>query len=94
MRHARADYIRFQDPALENPSLLSEGSTAIAEDEPVMLFRAKDRLFVSVLEHYKRELFRIEAAPNMIYAVDEHIEEAREWQLLNGTHVPDMPEGE
>lgn len=38
MIHARPDYNRFQDPAIDDPSLLGEGSTPIRVDEPVMLF--------------------------------------------------------
>lgn len=42
MKHARADYDRFQDPALRKPGLLGEGSNPIGEDEPVFLLRAWD----------------------------------------------------
>ena len=42
MIHARDDYNRIQDPALSDPSLLSNGSTPIAEDEPVFLLRGQD----------------------------------------------------
>ena len=40
MIHARVDYNRIQDPALENPSLLAGNSKPIASDEPVFLLRA------------------------------------------------------
>lgn len=43
MIHARSDYNRIQDPAVDDPSLLSEGSTPIGVDEPVFLLRAKDQ---------------------------------------------------
>ncbi len=42
MKHARADYNRIQDPATHDATLLSDGSTAIGEDEPVFLIRAQD----------------------------------------------------
>lgn len=52
MRHARKDYNRFQDPALTDPSLLSDGSTPIAEDEPVFLLRASDDLAPEVVREW------------------------------------------
>lgn len=42
MKHARPDYNRIQDPGLHEPSLVREGATPIAEDEPVFLLRASD----------------------------------------------------
>ncbi len=52
MRHARPDYDRFQDPALNDPSLLGEGSTPIGELEPVFLLRAQDKHAAKVVAYY------------------------------------------
>jgi hypothetical protein len=91
MIHARPDYMRFQEPALENPELLSVGSTPIAEDEPVMLFRARDALFIDVLRHYAELLEQCGSAPHMIKAVYDQIELALDWRNVNGSYYPDIP---
>jgi hypothetical protein len=92
MKHARADYQRIQDPALEDPSLLAPGSTAISEDEPVMLFRAKDKHFCAVLEHYWRLLVNDpDAKPDIARYVAGHMGTALAWQEKNGCKTPDLP---
>lgn len=52
MKHARNDYNRIQDPGLENPDLIPNGSTPIAADEPVFLLRAQDRTAAATLRHW------------------------------------------
>jgi len=80
MKHAREDYNRIQDP--ENK---------IPEDEPVMLFRAQDRHFVSVLKNYQ---LLLEAANNLEVAktVAIHIEVSKEWRARKNTILkePDL----
>lgn len=85
--------MRFQDPALEDPSLLSPGSSPIAADETVMLFRAKDVLFLSVLLHYMLQLEIASADKHMIKTLDQFIRTARDWQEKNKhlVKVPDIP---
>lgn len=56
MKHARQDYNRIQDPALTDPSLLSEGSTPIGEDEPVFLLRGQDKLAADIVDAYASRL--------------------------------------
>ena len=56
MRHAREDYNRFQDPALENPELLGEGSTPVGKDEPVFLLRAQDKHAAATVAYYAMRL--------------------------------------
>lgn len=89
MIHARADYNRMQDPALNDPSLLGEGSTPIAEDEPVVLFRAQDKHFIAILGFY-RDLTWDESR-DIADSVNRHIERARQWQSVNGCKTPDLP---
>lgn len=105
MIHARPDYNRFQDPALNDPSLLGEGCSPIAEDEPVFLFRAKDRLFTDVLQFYAESLFDIAGdldsgsendqkfnnLEKMVNFIQNHIQLAKEWQEKNTSKIPDMP---
>jgi hypothetical protein len=97
--HARKDYNRIQDPALEDPSLLSEGSSPIGENEPVMLFRAQDKHFIQVLASYRTMLYHDFRKGNMSHdelqkmdrALSEHIVRADGWRKQNGAKTPDMP---
>lgn len=93
MIHARIDYARFQDPGLEDPSLVSEGSTPIAEDEPVLLFRAKDQHFIFICSQYRAVLEHQPGAEEMMEALDNHIIRATRWRDKNGFQRPDMPAG-
>lgn len=83
MIHARSDYNRIQDP---------EGK--IGEDEPVILFRAQDKLFLGVLYSYRSDLtgdgFRDDHP--MVRAIDAHIERTYEWGKTHTTKTPDMPD--
>ena len=92
MKHAREDYARIQDPALEHPELLGEGCSPIAEDEPVFLLRAKDFYMTRTLYCYL-ELLQIDktVSPHMIEAVKQQINAADRWRALNGCKTPDMP---
>ena len=78
MIHAREDYNRFQDP--ENK---------IGEDEPVMLFRAKDMHFISVLKFYEMEL-DISNNREVADSVRKHIELSLKWRDVNGCKQPDL----
>ena len=93
MIHARPDYQRFQDPALDNVQLLAEGSHPIAIDEPVILFRAQDKHFVDVLTAYK-ELIKLNGNADQLILdqLDAHIELALHWQEVNGCKDPDSVE--
>jgi len=91
MIHARKDYNRIQDPALNDPSLLSEGSTPIAEDEPVFLVRASDQAFVATLEAWAKAHNEKADDTSMSDAVASHIELALKWQRENRIKVADAP---
>ncbi len=96
MKHARGDYNeRFgDDPALANPALLRPGCTAIARDEPVMLFRAQDRNFILVLRFY-RLLLWLSGSKQMAWLVDFHVARAKNWRHRNAgpriNKAPDVP---
>lgn len=92
MLHARTDYQRIQDPAVTDPTMLGEGSTPIAPDEPVMLFRGQDRLAPLVLIHYA-ELLTAAGKKDMAETVTRHAIRMTDWQHANGSKTPDMPEG-
>lgn len=92
MIHARKDYMRFQEPALDNPELLGEGCTPIAADEPVMLFRAQDEHFVNLLMAYADMLDNDPFVdPAMPHVVREHAGRAMAWREKHGTKSPDLP---
>lgn len=83
MKHARADYERFQDP---------EGK--IGADEPVMLFRAQDKHFCKLVSYYLLLLGKDpDADPEMIKVCAQHIRRAQRWQAENGCKTPDLPDG-
>ena len=52
MKHARPDYDRIQDPAVNDSSLLSEGATPIGREEPVFLLRAQDVTAPTVVDFW------------------------------------------
>jgi len=52
MLHARPDYNRIQDPAVEDSSLLSPGSTPIGENEPVFILRAQDITAAAIVREW------------------------------------------
>lgn len=52
MIHARSDYNRIQDPALQDPRLRKEGTTPIMQDEPVFLLRAQDKTAAEVVRFW------------------------------------------
>jgi hypothetical protein len=92
MIHAREDYNRIQDPALEDSSLLGPGSTPIGKDEPVILFRAQDKHFVQILNFYYETLEKFgEAEADVFECLENHMVLAEEWQDNHPTKVPDLP---
>lgn len=75
MIHARDDYNRIQDP---------EGK--IEQDEPVFLLRAKDPLFIPILQIYAFLYGYISASNkfNFMYnTLMNHIILATEWRNIN-----------
>lgn len=91
MIHARSDYNRIQDPALSDPSLLSEGSTPFAEDEPVFLVRASDQAFASTVAAWMKAHIEAGGNPAMVIAVASHLGRAIAWQEKNRRKVADAP---
>jgi len=93
MIHARKDYNRIQDPAIDDPSLLGEGCSPIAKGEPVFLLRANDEHFIGALHDYKARLLKagMSSRSEMVTTVQAHIERAVAWEASHGTKAPDMP---
>ena len=91
MLHARTDYDRIQDPALEDPSLLAEGSSPIGEDEPVFLIRAKDKCGPKTLLAWAEELDRIGGDREISSHVRYWAAKMIIWQRDNESKIPDAP---
>ncbi len=93
MIHARKDYDRVQDPALEDPTLLGDGSTPIGKDEPVFLLRAKDRHASAVVAYYAMLLAKDpDVDSEMAKLCLEWSTRMRDWGIERGSKAPDMPE--
>ena len=92
MLHARPDYMRIQDPGLHDPALLGPGCTPIAEEEPVVLFRAQDKHMKAVLTAYILALAEDQnTRPDIIESVTHHILRVSAWQQKNPPKTPDLP---
>ena len=89
MRHARPDYERFQDPALQSPELFP-GVTAIPDDEPVFLIRAKDVVSGDVVRAWAMMAAKVGANMDIVMAAMEQAKKMDEWKQKQ---VPDMPSG-
>ena len=72
-----------------NPSLLSAGSSPIADDEPVFLVRASDQAFAATLSAWAFVHGAAGGDTSMIEAVHRHIRLAAEWQDANIRKVAD-----
>lgn len=84
--HARSDY---------RDRIIDVGDT-IPPDEPVILFRAQDRFFLTVLQYYAKLLTQNENVdPQIPAAIQQHYLAAREWQAANPDKVkePDIQAG-
>jgi hypothetical protein len=96
MVHARQDYSRIQDPAINDPSLLGVGCKPIGEDEPVLLFRAQDKHFLTILRMYDLLLAQDNEQEGYRYSELKSCLEiqgyrAEEWQEEHGCKSPDLP---
>lgn len=63
----------------------------VEEDEPVILFRAKDKLMPEVIDTYKRLLNQNMSDETMISACDALMRDVEDWQSKNPTKLPDQP---
>jgi hypothetical protein len=96
MIHARQDYNRIQDPALQDSSLLSEGSHPIGENEPVFLLRGQDKHFLPMLEKYielcsEDKSMSDEQLKIVTQLLEDHEELATKWQGVFGSKSPTIP---
>lgn len=61
----------------------------IGEDEPVVVFRAKDKLLPKVLAYYRLFCWKAGSPTRHLELIDEAIETVETWQEQNSTKVPD-----
>ena len=88
MIHARADYNRIQDPAVDNPALLAAGTSAIAADEPVFLLRARDITSAATVRawaHLNRQL------GGSTDAINSALYQAERMEQWAGRKLADIP---
>jgi hypothetical protein len=78
MRHARADYNRFQDPA-----------GLIPEDEPVFLLRAQDANAAVIVRLYAQRAQLYGAAPEFVRRCLNWADVMEAWP---NKKTPDMPQ--
>lgn len=100
MKCSREDYSRrLVDKAVEDPSLLAPGTTAIGLDEPVFLFRGKDHFAPLVLDDYGSQLrSAAKDDPQNEYMLSKIAGEVEKWadvmrayQKEHGSKMPDLP---
>lgn len=91
MIHARKDYDRIQDPAVEQPELLADGSSPIGSDEPVFLIRGKDVLAPDCIRHWAIELERLDGHdPAVVQHALKFADLVQNWQDEHGCKTPDV----
>lgn len=61
----------------------------IGEDEPVVVFRAKDVLLPALLAHYARLCAQAGSPPRHLELIAETTGRVNQWQNNNDTKVPD-----
>lgn len=60
----------------------------IGEDEPVVVFRAKDKLLLDVLRYYRNRCDEAGSPPGHLDAIWDDMQRVSEWQQANATQVP------
>lgn len=88
MIHARQDYNRIQDPALHDSSLLAEGTSPFAADEPVFILRAKDVTAPETLRYWA-SLQPVQSLSAGLAL--EQADRMEGWQRVNDCKYADLP---
>lgn len=60
----------------------------IGEDEPVIVFRAQDKMLLKVLLNYYRICLTARAPRRHLDAIMDAMEKVREWQRTHSTQLP------
>ncbi len=72
---------KYGQVELENPR-------SVGEDEPVVVFRAKDKLLPNLLETYYYMCKTAGSPENHLAGIVDTLEDIRQWQFENDTQVP------
>jgi len=80
LNHARKDYQR----------MVTSATDKIDPTEPVFLLRAKDELFIPILQTYVTFARALNVDPLICDSLEAHLIAARVWQRKNKTKLPDM----
>lgn len=65
-----------------------EKPTTIAEDEPVVVFRARDKLLLDVLAYYRNKCIANGSPQGHVDLIHQTEESVYAWQMKNETQVP------
>jgi hypothetical protein len=65
-----------------------ENQRNVGDDEPVIVFRAKDKLLLKVLTVYRMLCEEAGSPDNHLAAIDDTAADIKAWQFQNGTKVP------
>lgn len=65
-----------------------ENQRNVGDDEPVIVFRAKDRLLPKLLKVYRYFCELAGSPDNHLAAIDDTAQNIKAWQFQNGTQVP------
>jgi hypothetical protein len=65
--------------------------TPVPADEPLVLFRAKDKLVPAMLEHYAGLCEQAGSPPEQIQGIRHRLEAVKQWQAANANKV-DVPD--
>lgn len=66
--------------------ILEKGT--IGEDEPVVVFRARDKLLPKVLAYYHLFCIKAGSPDKHLNLIMQRIREIEEWQNVNPTQIP------
>lgn len=66
-------------------------STPIADDEPVILFRAKDKLLPEILNHYYAICEGMGCSDEHLELISGAMDSVRNWQATNSSRTPGEP---
>ena len=61
--------------------------TPIPDDEPLILFRAKDKLLPQVIENYKRLCQAAGCQPQQVESLGPLVQQVKDWQTANAGKV-------
>ena len=70
-----------------NGNLVKMDGTPIPDDEPLILFRAKDKLTPQLIENYKKLCQEADCPPQQVSSLDQLIQQFKDWQAANPDKV-------